>query len=173
MVPGLGEGGNGYAWRALRALRASAAALLTLLVLTACGGSGNHYPDVAKLPLLSGTQIVVQAHECDPGASAFCAVELVVVDKDFDTSADLLLAERAYLHAHGWTGAGGDTGDESAADSPDHKLRVTYATPGGDLKAGAFNQIKRPQAVVLGLSRAIFNRQAALSVLLEDGPGAT
>lgn len=130
-------------------------------------------PDVTHVPLVSGARVVARSQQCDPGASAYCAVEVVVYAQGYRNSDDFLLSERAALHAHGWTGANGDTGTESAADSPGHKLHLTYATAGGDLQGLIFHWIRRPWPIWSALSSSIFDHSPALSLMLEDGNGST
>jgi hypothetical protein len=124
-------------------------------------------PDLTQLPLVPGTQIVARARQCDKGAAAYCAVEIVVVGRSYRTSQDLLGVERERLVSLGWTREGADTGNEHAADSPGHKLRVTYATALGDLTGIDLGWIKRPRPITLALSRTVFQRTAALSMMLE------
>jgi hypothetical protein len=144
------------------------AALLALLALSACGASSSpSAPDLSKLPLVPGTEIVAQARQCDKGKSAYCAIQIVVVGRSYKTSQDLLGVERERLVSLGWTREGADTGNEHAADSPGHKLRVTYATALGDLTGIDLGWIKRPRRITLALSRAVFQRKAALSMMLE------
>ncbi len=155
-------------------LRKGPLSLLALPVvvvgLSACGaGSGDQTPNTARLPLVSGSRVVAQARQCDPGANAFCAIEMVVVDPRFASSDDLLKGERDDLLAAGWTRVNGDTGDERAAQSPGHKLRVTYASASGDLKGIDLGWIKRSRTITLALSRALFDRSSAMSVMLELG----
>lgn len=64
----------------------------------------------------------------------------------------------------------GDTGEERAAESPTHSLRVTYATPFGDLKGIDLGWIKRSQPIAVALSQAMFHRSSAMSMMLEIGP---
>jgi hypothetical protein len=137
------------------------------MVVAGCGSSGAHVPEVAKLPLVPGTRIVAQARQCDRGANPYCAVEIVLVGRSYKTSQDLLAVERERLVSLGWTREGADTGNEHAADSPGHKLRVTYATALGDLTGIDLGWIKRPRRITLALSRAVFQRTAALSMMLE------
>jgi hypothetical protein len=155
-------------------LTAKLAALATValaIALGGCGGSsGAHTPDVRKLPLADGARAVAQTRVCDRGASAYCALELVVVDPRYATSAALVSAERARLKRDGWTGASGDTGDERAADSPGGKLRVTYATAYGELHGIDVGWVKRSRTTTLALSHAMFARASAMSILLEVGP---
>ena len=155
-------------------LAAALTALLAVAGLSACGGSASrHVPDLHGVPLVHGAQVVVHTQQCDPGSSAYCAIELVVYDRQYHNSNDLLLSERAELHAHGWTGANGDTGEESAADSPGHKLHLTYATAGSDLDGLIFHWIQRPWPIWSALSHSIFDQAPALSMLLEAGNGST
>ena len=151
--------------------RLAALATVALAVaLAGCGASsGTRIPELRRLPLVEGAGVVAQSRVCDRGASAYCAIELVVVDSRYATSTALVSAERAQLRRHGWTGASGDTGDERAADSPGGKLRVTYATAYGELKGIDFLWIKRSRATARALSHAMFARAPAMSILLEPG----
>ncbi len=146
-------------------------ALVTLATAAAgCGaGAKHHGPDLAQLPLVHGASVVAQVHQCDRGANAFCAIEMVVTDRRYKTSSDLLDAQHQQLRKHGWTGGTGDTGDQKAADSPGHKLRVTYATASGDLKGVDLGSIERPHKITLALSRVLFDQAPALSIMLEVG----
>lgn len=147
-------------------------ALAAVVLLSSCGGShATRSPALSGLPILPGAHVSAEAQRCDKGSAAYCALQLVVVDRSFGSEDDFLLAERKWLHAHGWTGANGDTGDESAADSPGHKLHVVYATATGDLKGWAFDWIKRQPKIIYALSDSVFDNTAALSLLLEVGPG--
>lgn len=164
---------------AMRVPRACAGAVTTLALgfgLSACGASSSgahHVPEVGHVPLVAGAQVIARSQQCDPGAHAYCAIQFVVYDRNYRTSNDFLLSERAELHRHGWTGANGDTGEESAADSPGHKLHLTYATANGDLDGLIFHWIQRPWPIWSALSSSIFSHAPALSLLLEDGNGAT
>jgi hypothetical protein len=141
-----------------------------IVTLAGCGrSSANHTPDLAGLPLVHGARIVAQVRRCDRGANAFCGWELVVVSPTYRSSDALLLSEHRRLLKLGWTGANADTGEEHAADSPGHKLRVTYATAYGDLKGIDLGWIRRSRRVTLSLARAMFDHASALSILLEEG----
>ncbi len=146
-------------------------ALLALAAAAAgCGAGGKrHGPDVAQLPLVHGASVVARVRQCDRGANAFCAIELVVTDRRYKTSSDLVDAQHAQLRKHGWTGGSGDTGDQKAADSPGHKLRVTYGTASGDLKDVDLGSIERPRKITLALSRTLFDQAPAMSIMLEVG----
>lgn len=155
-------------------LRNPLVALALAAGLASCGGSSTaHAPTLEQLPILPSARIAVQARQCDKGHSAYCAIQLVLVDRTFTDNYEFLLAERGWLHDHGWTGANGDTALESAADSPGHKLHLTYATATDDLQGWAFNWIKRRAAVIYGLSDTVFEGTPALSMMLEVGSGST
>jgi hypothetical protein len=148
------------------------AAALTAATLAGCGSGGSaRSPDLSKLPLVPGARIVSQARTCDKGANAFCDIELVVVAPSYKTSAELLTSEHAELRKSGWTGAEGDFGGQHAADSPGHKLHVTYALPYTDLGAYDFDYIKRSPTIARALAHLAFPGTPAMSVLLEIGSG--
>jgi hypothetical protein len=167
MTPYLRLVPQGVTRRALVAL----AALAALGAATAgCGsGGGDRRPDLAQLPLVDGANVVAQVHSCDEGKNAYCAIEVVVVDRRYKNSTDLVKHEHAQLRAHGWTGGQGDFSQQKAADSPGHKLRVTYATASGDLRGVDLGSIQRPRKITLALSRAMFDQAPAMSVMLEVG----
>jgi hypothetical protein len=152
-------------------------ALVALPVLAAlgaavagCGSSGGpHRPALAQLPLVDGANVVAQVHSCDRGKNAYCAIELVVVDRHYKNSTDLVEDEHQKLRAHGWTGGQGDFSQQKAADSPGHKLRVTYATAYGDLRGVDLGTIQRPRQITLALSRVMFDQAPAMSIMLEVG----
>jgi hypothetical protein len=113
--------------------------------------------------------VTLRVKQCDRGADAFCAWDVVVVDRHAPSSTALLHRERDLLVRAGWTLANGDTGEQHAADSPGHKLRVTYATAYGDMKGVVEGWIKRPRSVQLALSHTLFTGTSAMSMLLELG----
>jgi len=152
--------------------RVCIALVATLLAALAGCGGGQRAPRLSQLPLVSGARVVAQEMRCDRGANAFCSLELVVVNPSYRSPDRLLKAEHDRLKAAGWTGTNGDIGDESAAESPGHRLRVTYATADGDLKGIDLGWVKRSRKITLALSQALFGRSAALSLLLERGPGS-
>ena len=143
------------------------------VVLGGCGGGGNSASlprSLSQVPLVPGGQIVARARQCDRGANGFCAVELVLVNRGYSSSGALVTAERSALKRTGWLDASGDFGDEHAADSPGHKLHLTYATALIDLTGVDEEWIKRPRALTLVLSREVFARVPAMTVTLEAGP---
>ncbi len=140
-----------------------------ILAISGCGADSPRTPQLSRLPLVAGARISVKVHVCDTGANAFCAWEVVVVAPRYRDADTLFKSEHRHLLKLGWSGADGDIGDEHAADSPGHKLRVTYATPTGDLKGIDLGWIRRSRPVTLALSQAIFAHAPALSMLLEQG----
>ncbi|HEY1507476.1 MAG TPA: hypothetical protein VGF93_00640 [Solirubrobacteraceae bacterium] len=140
------------------------------VALAGCGSGGSsHQPDLAQLPLVDGASVVTQVRACDHGHNAFCAIEIVVTDHRYKTSSDLVEDEHAQLDKHGWTGGQGDTNQQKAADSPGHKLRVTYATASGDLRGIDLGSIQRPRKITLALSHVMFDQAPAMSIMLEVG----
>ncbi|HWE34909.1 MAG TPA: hypothetical protein VG410_15560 [Solirubrobacteraceae bacterium] len=143
-------------------------AVLAAGALAGCGG-GDRMPTVGRLPLAPGSRVVSQVRECNSGSNAYCAVELVVVNKRSTNSLALIAQERQALSQRGWTSTHATNGDEHAALSPGDKLRVTYATAYGDLKDIELGWISRAKPISLALSHALFARAAAMSVILEIG----
>ncbi len=143
---------------------------MTVGLLLGCGqASSPPTPALSKLPLVRGTRISVQVLRCDKGANAFCAWELVVVGPRYRSSAQLLRREHDQLRKLGWSGADADVSGENAADSPGHKLRLSYATDYGDLQAIDLGYTKRSRKVTFALSRGIFEHTPTMSMLLEQG----
>jgi hypothetical protein len=159
--------------RRIRAAPSALALALTgcglTLALAGCGGSA-HTPSLSQLPLVSGASVVAQAKQCDQGANAFCAIQAVVVDRRFHSSGGFVSAENRWLHKLGWSSAAGDDGVEAAADSPGHKVRLTYATGGNDLLGWIQHWIKRPRSIALALDHEFINGVPTMSVMLEEGP---
>jgi hypothetical protein len=145
---------------------------LCVLALAGCGGhgAGKSTPDPAALPLVHGSKVVMQMTECDRGANAFCGVELVVVNRRTESSGALVTKERNQLRKLGWNLGLGDIPAEWSASSPDGKLRIVYATASADLLGIDLGWIVRSPAVALALGRTMFDRQPAMSIMLETGP---
>jgi hypothetical protein len=140
------------------------------LALAGCGQlSSRSAPQVSSIPLARGAKVVARNRRCDRGANPYCAVQLVVVGGRYHTSMRLLTEEQNHLASLGWTQTDGDAGDESAADSPGHKLRLTYATASDDLKGVDLGWIKRSRRITMALSQVMFARAPALSLMLETG----
>lgn len=138
--------------------------------LAACGGaSSSNSLSISQLPLVSGASVVAQERQCDRGANAYCAIEAVIVDPHATSSGALVEREHRHLRRLGWSISAGDNGVERAAESPGHKLRVTYATGADDLLGIDERWIKRSRAITLTLSRLMFQGTPAMSVMLEVG----
>jgi len=145
-------------------------AIALALLAAGCGqGASARSPDLAGVPLTGGTHVVAHIRRCDRGANPYCAVQLVVVGSRYRSSSGLLASERRHLRSLGWTSADADTGVERAADSPGHKFRLTYATAALDLQAWTLGWIERSRPIARELSRTMFSRAPALSLMLETG----
>jgi hypothetical protein len=146
------------------------ASLALVLILGGCGGGkSQRTPTASAIPLVPGARIAAQTRACDRGARAFCAIDLVVVHPRYASSDVLAKDESDVLRKHGWSLADGDTSLQSAANSPGHKLRLTYATATGDLREVDLGTINRPWPIVYALSNSMFDRDAAMSMRLEVG----
>lgn len=151
-------------------MRKLAWSVFVAVLVAGCGGSGrSHGPSLAGVPLTSGTTVVAHVRRCDPGASPYCAIQLVVVGPRYRSSQALLDSERKHLHSIGWSAANADIGLEQGASSPGAKLRLTYATAALDLQAVDLGWVKRSPAIGRALSRTMFARQPAMSLMLETG----
>jgi hypothetical protein len=140
------------------------------LVLAACGQPGpGAVPDAAHVPLVGGAKVLASTRLCDRGANAFCAVQLVVADARYESSTELMHSERKTLEHRGWSISDGEITDEKAAESPGHELRLTYAVASADLEEVDLGWIKRSRQIALALSRTMFARASAISLMLETG----
>lgn len=147
-----------------------AASLLSGLV-AGCGSGGSPGRlSLSRLPLVPGASVVAQSRQCDTGTNAFCAIQAVVIDKGAQSSGAFVKSEQDHLHKLGWSTSAGDDGDEVAADSPGHKIRVTYATAINDLVGLDEKWIKRPWPIWAGLDQTMYHRIPAMSIMLEVGP---
>ena len=142
------------------------------LALGGCGSGGaSGSLSLRQVPLVPGARVAVQERQCDQGANAFCAIEAVIVAPRFRSSGALVASEHRRLHSLGWTTSAGDDGDEVAADSPGHKVRLTYASALGDLIGLDEKWIKsRPWPIWAALTQSMFSGTPAMSVMLEAGP---
>jgi hypothetical protein len=145
-----------------------ASAVVVAAVLAGCGQTRpGAVPSIAHVPLVRGVKVLAMTRLCDHGANAFCAVQLVVADSRYDSSGALMLGERKELKKRGWSIYDGDIGN--AAESPGHKLRLTYGTAAVDLRGVDLALIKRSRKITLALSRSMFDRAPAISLMLETG----
>jgi hypothetical protein len=149
--------------------RVVVAVALAAGALAGCGNGGDRSPELSGLPLAPGSRIVANVKQCDAGDNAYCALELVVLSGRYRTSAALVAGEKKVLAQRRWITDHADNGDEQAAESRGDKLRVTYATAYADLKDIELGWIKRSHEISLALSRTLFDRSAAMSVMLEIG----
>ena len=139
-------------------------------LLGGCGSSAPaRTPTATAIPLLPGAKVATQVRACDSGSRAFCSVELVVLDARYKSSDNLAHDESKHLRKAGWSLADGDTSTETSANSPGHKLRLTYSTAADDLQQIDLGQIARSRPIVLALSSSMFDRAAAMSMILEVG----
>jgi hypothetical protein len=157
------------AWTALLTV----CALALSAVLAGCGDTtaSARTPTAASVPLVPGSRIVTQVRACDEGSNAYCAIDLVVRNGGYRSSDILLKDEGALLRKDGWSQAHGDTGAQSSANSPGHKLRLTFSTAAGDLQEVDLGAINRPWPIVYALSSSMFARAATMSMMLEVGTG--
>ncbi len=154
----------------MKVLTVSVLAVAGALAVAGCGG-GSHAnnPNLDKVPLTPGTRVVRNVRRCDRGANPYCAVQLVAVNEHAGSSTALLASERQHLKALGWTLTEADTGDETAADSPGHRLRLIYSTAALDLKDTDLGWIQRAPVISRALSKVMFDRQPAISLMLQTG----
>jgi hypothetical protein len=157
--------------RRLGALTALIIALALAPALAGCGATSpaQRTPTVSQIPLVAGSRIVSQVRTCDQGSNAYCAIDLVVLGHGYVSSDILARDEGRFLSKHGWSLAHGDTGEQSGANSPGHKLRLTFATAAGDLEEVDLGLINRPWPIVYALSSSMFARTPAMSMELEIG----
>jgi hypothetical protein len=144
--------------------------LATAIAVAGCGGDAPRHPALGSVPIVGGGRVVARANSCDAGANAYCALDVVLVDPQFKSAQALVAGERRWLKRRGWIRISAQTGDELAADSPGDRLRVTYATAALDLKYIDLGWIKRPQAISLALSHAIYDGSSAMSMMVVAGP---
>jgi hypothetical protein len=142
--------------------------VLAVIVATGRGGTPRAI-GLRSIPLPADTRVVTQVRSCDRGERAYCAVQVVIVGDRYASSAALRATYAKQLAKLGWTKAKGPDGNETAADSPGHELRLTYATAYEDLLGVDSNWIQRTAAISHSLSNAMFERSPALSIMLMSG----
>jgi hypothetical protein len=147
---------------------AAVVVVVAVLVVTGRGGTPRAI-GLRNIPLPAGTHVVTQVRSCDRGVHPYCAVQVVVVGDRYASSAALRATYAQQLAQLGWTTAKGPDGNETAADSPGHELRLTYATAYEDLLGVDSNWIQRTAAISHSLSNAMFDRSPALSLMLVSG----
>ncbi|MGA2009129.1 MAG: hypothetical protein ABSH51_01145 [Solirubrobacteraceae bacterium] len=155
-----------------RRRRARWSLLATAVAALAAGCGSSHSgrgPTLSGVPLVGATRIVAHVRRCDSGANPYCAVQLVVVGDGYASSGALAIAESRHLSKLGWSSSQGDFGLEGAADSPGHGLRLTYAPANLDLEGIDLGWITRAPLIAHALSSEMFDRAAAMSLMLETG----
>jgi hypothetical protein len=155
----------------MRARGVFVAAALASAAIAGCGGSGARTPSLSGLPLVAGAHVTESRRTCDRGAGAYCSLQFVVIGRRFANSVDMSRAERRLLKRDHWSDSDAPEGLEVAADSPDDRIRVVWATANNDLEAAELGWIRRVAPVRLALSRTILSRTSALSMLLVLGAG--
>jgi hypothetical protein len=150
---------------------ALAPAAAALIALAGCGSATSTSSfGVGQLPLLPGSTIITQTKQCDTGSNPYCAVEAVVVNHRYTSSGAFVASEDRLLKQLRWRSNAGDDGDEVARNSPDQKLRLTFATALNDLVAIDEHWIKRAWPIEWTLDQTMFARTPAMSVMMEAGP---
>ena len=141
------------------------------MLLAGCGAASTaeRTPTSSAVPLVPGSRVVKQVRVCDRGSRAYCAIDLVVVNGNYASSDIFARDESHVLRGSGWSLADGDTSQQSAANSPGHHLRLTYATAAGDLREIDLGAINRPWPITYALSNSMFDRDAAMSMRLQVG----
>ncbi|MGI8715116.1 MAG: hypothetical protein ACR2NR_18420 [Solirubrobacteraceae bacterium] len=140
------------------------------IAVAGCGQSGSHQISSPHgIPLVAGVRIVAQTRSCDRGANPYCSLQLVVVGARYPTATALLTGEEQRLRTVGWTSTVGDTPKERSADSPGHKLRLSYALAADDLESWDLGSLKRRPSIARALAATMFERVPALSLMLQAG----
>jgi hypothetical protein len=140
------------------------------VVALGVAGCGQDHIGTPRLPLVGGAQVIAQARQCDKGSNVFCALELVVTDSQYPSAQAMMTAQRQHLRSLGWAVQETEVGQEQSAVSPGQKYRLVYATAPGDLLAVDEGWVNRPQSIAQALSKTIFDRTPAMSLMLEAGP---
>jgi hypothetical protein len=156
---------------ALAGAAAVVAAVLAVAVVIATTGRGGTPRAIGlrNIPLPAGTRVATNVRSCDRGINPYCSLQVVLVGDRYPSSTALRAAYGQQLAKLGWTVAKGPDGNETAADSPGHELRLTYATAYEDLLGVDSKWIQRTAGISHSLSTAMFDRAPALSIMLVRG----
>jgi hypothetical protein len=145
-------------------------AVVVAVVIVATGRGGTPRAiGLKNIPMIAGTRITTRVRSCDRGKHPYCALQVVIVGDRYGTSQALRNTYGANLLKLGWTTTKGPDGNETAADSPGHELRLTFATAYEDLLGIDSNWIQRTKTVSHALSAAMFARAPTLSLMLLRG----
>jgi hypothetical protein len=147
---------------------AAIVAVAVVIVATGRGGTPRAI-GLKDVPMVTGARVMTRVRSCDRGASRYCALQVVIVGGRYPTSQALRTTYGAALLKQGWTTTKGPDGNETAADSPGHELRLTFATAYEDMLGIDSNWIQRTAAISHSLSSAMFDRAPALSIMLVRG----
>jgi hypothetical protein len=147
---------------------AAIAAVALVIIVTGRGGTPRAI-GLKDIPMVAGTRVMTKVRSCDRGASRYCALQVVIVGDRYPTSEELRTTYGAKLLKLGWTTTKGPDGNETAADSPGHELRLTFATAYEDMLGVDSNWIQRTAAISHSLSATMFDRAPALSLMLLRG----
>ncbi len=150
------------------AVLAVAAVTVVLIVATGRGGTPRAI-GLKDIPLPAGTRVMTKVRSCDPGVNPYCSLQVVLVGTRGQSTAQLRSGYRRDLLRLGWTTTKGPDGNETAADSPGHELRLTFATAFEDLQGIENNWIQRTAEISHSLSNTMFDRSPALSIMLLRG----
>jgi hypothetical protein len=146
------------------------AVVAVAVVVTATGRGGTPRAiGLNDIPMVAGTRVMTRVRSCDRGVHPYCALQVILVGEGHRTSQALRKAYAARLHKLGWTTTMGPDGNETAADSPGHELRLTYATAYEDLLGVDSNWVQRTAEITHSLSSTMFDRAPALSIMLLRG----
>jgi hypothetical protein len=149
-------------------LIAAAVVVAVLIVATGRGGTPRDI-GLKNIPMVPGTRVLTTVRSCDRGVHPYCSLQVVIVGDRYRTSQALRTSYGANLLKLGWTTTKGPDGNETAADSPGHELRLTFATAYEDLLGIDSNWIQRTATISHSLSAAMFNRAPTLSLMLLRG----
>ena len=147
---------------------AAVVAVAIIVVATGRGGTPQEI-GLTNIPMPAGTHVMTRVRSCDRGVHSYCALQVVIVGDRYHTSEALRQTYGAQLLKLGWTTTKGPDGNETAADSPGHELRLTFATAYEDLLGIDSNWIQRTATISHSLSSAMFDRAPALSLMLLRG----
>jgi hypothetical protein len=146
----------------------AALAVAVIVVATGRGGAPREV-GLTNIPMPPGARVMTKVGSCDRGVHSYCALQVVIVGDRYRTSQALRQTYGAQLLKLGWTTTKGPDGNETAADSPGHELRLTFATAYEDLLGIDSNWIQRTPTISHSLASAMFDRAPALSLMLLRG----
>ncbi len=131
---------------------AAIVAVAVVIVATGRGGTPRAI-GLKNIPLVAGTRVLTQVRSCDRGANPYCALQVVIVGDRYPHLAGAAHRLRR-RSCSSWAGPPprAPTATETAADSPGHELRLTFATAYEDLLAIDLGWIQRTAPISHSLS---------------------